>query len=63
MRVSGSNSKQSAFRATRFYFHCKLWGGSSSDGRHLLGRDGNGCMYYQGSNLVGGATTYAPPGC
>ena len=39
------------------------WGGSTRDGRHFLGRDSNGCMYYQGSNLVGGATTYAPSGC
>jgi hypothetical protein len=39
------------------------WSGQSRDGRHFLGGDGSGCMYYQGSNLVGGATSYAPLGC
>jgi hypothetical protein len=39
------------------------WSGHSSDGRSFLGFHRNGCGYYQGSNLVGGATFYAPPGC
>lgn len=39
------------------------WSGYTRDGK-FLGRDANGCMYYQGSSLIGGgALTYAPPGC